>query len=377
MENDKQDSIWENLADELGVEADAEAAERKQPEPVDLPSASKQDQSGETPEQPESSPSDWNALAESLGLEVPPQEEPEPEPVAAASEPDPESFTVTSAADDTEVDEDEEDEADFAEGIGFEELPELTSEENLLEDDFSAVEEDAETDDVEQADSGMSGEAARDAFEALFAEGASDWELPQADPSIFDTPLEFKAEVEEDDSSDVEEKSEADEAEALSTDEDEEAAERPKRRRRRRRGRRGRGEGKSETGEEQETDDSEDAVSEATSEEDTDDEDSERERPKRRRRRRGRRGSRAERSESDDQTAEGESDDFEDDDVEDQLLASENGSKGTRRRAAHRNLPTWTEAIGCIVDANIEQRSKAPAKQSSRGRGRGRGRRKN
>ena len=74
------------------------------------------------------------------------------------------------------------------------------------------------------------------------------------------------------------------------------------------------------------------------------------------------------------ESADDDADELED---SDELAASENGSKGPRRRAAHRNLPTWTEAIGCIVDSNIEQRSKAPAKQSSRGRGRGRGRRKN
>jgi hypothetical protein len=43
-------------------------------------------------------------------------------------------------------------------------------------------------------------------------------------------------------------------------------------------------------------------------------------------------------------------------------------------RSGHRNLPTWNDAIGVIVDGNLAQRSKAPAKQqnsSSRGRSRG------
>ena len=52
--------------------------------------------------------------------------------------------------------------------------------------------------------------------------------------------------------------------------------------------------------------------------------------------------------------------------------AAPDGERPTRRQR-HRNIPTWSEAIGMIVDSNLEQRAKSPAKQqSSRGRG-GRG----
>jgi hypothetical protein len=43
--------------------------------------------------------------------------------------------------------------------------------------------------------------------------------------------------------------------------------------------------------------------------------------------------------------------------------------KGAKR---HRSIPTWEEAIGLIVSANLEARSKKPGGGGSRGRGKGR-----
>ncbi|MCG8584994.1 MAG: hypothetical protein MI757_09810, partial [Pirellulales bacterium] len=107
---------------------------------------------------------------------------------------------------------------------------------------------------------------------------------------------------------------------------------------------------------------------------------------RRRRRRRGRRGGKSRRGgESEGQPNGGESDVAEAEsidsarhDQEDAVVDEDDGdvepqaSEGSDR-PKHRNIPTWPEAIGMIVDSNLESRSKSPSAERGRGRGRGRG----
>ena len=58
------------------------------------------------------------------------------------------------------------------------------------------------------------------------------------------------------------------------------------------------------------------------------------------------------------------------DDSDDEDQVGEDGSS----RTSHRNLPTWSDAIGILVDSNLVLHSKSPGRSSSsRGQG-GRGR---
>jgi hypothetical protein len=64
----------------------------------------------------------------------------------------------------------------------------------------------------------------------------------------------------------------------------------------------------------------------------------------------------------------GESDDEDDDDDDDDVGSG---------RSAHKSIPSWSEAIGVMVDVNMQGRKNSPQRPSSRGgtggRGRGRG----
>ena len=75
MDEKNPESAWDELVDDLGVEADPASAERHQPQSADLPSASRPEA-----DVPKPQPSDWNALAGSLGLEV-------TQPAASAEQP--------------------------------------------------------------------------------------------------------------------------------------------------------------------------------------------------------------------------------------------------------------------------------------------------
>ena len=202
---------------------------------------------------------------------------------------------------------------------------------------------------------GITGEAARTAFDALFSDGASSW------GSAFLTnpkPEESISQSKEEDAGDgfgtgLDE--------PVSTeggdDGSEEESDRPKRKRSRRR-RRG-GKGRKPVGEGAAESESSEATSAAKDERGKDDAGESRQKPKRRRP-----APRARATE-----------DVGDSDFDEALNESE--AKPTddapTRRQRHRNIPTWSEAIGMIVDANLEQRAKSPSKpQSSRGRG-GRG----
>jgi len=370
MDEKKPESAWDELVEDLGVEADPAATQRQQPQSTDLPSAQRSPEA----EPPRSQPSDWNALAGSLGLEVTP---PSPAPSDAQPRQD-ESPTKEPVAQEVELRDEPPEAADDTEGVSFDDLPELRSEfdKELIEASGDADLEDSEdSEDADGLDSGISGEAARTAFDSLFAEATSDWELPSSADNILDTPLEF---------SHTEDEPSLEAPEADPATSDKEATERPKRRRSRR-GRRGRGgrsaekksEDASSTPEDTEAT-SLDATVESTQEESSDSEDAKSEKPRRRRsRRRGRRKASA---------VEGESP-VENESPSSQPAAELNSDEedeesdirpSSRQRSSHRNLPTWSEAIGGIVDANLELRSKSPNKStSSRGRGRGgRGRRK-
>jgi ribonuclease E len=108
---------------------------------------------------------------------------------------------------------------------------------------------------------------------------------------------------------------------------------------------------------------------------------------RRRRRRRGRRGGRSGRDEAKRDDAKGEhaksgaasdvSDDSHDDsdDFEDTehatLYATDDDADSGGDAPRHRNIPTWPEAIGLIVDTNLAARSKSPSAVRGRSRGRG------
>lgn len=92
-------------------------------------------------------------------------------------------------------------------------------------------------------------------------------------------------------------------------------------------------------------------------------------RPKRRRRRRGRKSATSAEA---NHTASDEShdqDDFEELDRQPKL-------QDQTTKASHQNIPTWQEAIGVMIDSNMDARAKTPEKSSSRGRSRGRGKKK-
>ena len=407
MDDNKKKSSWDELVQDLGANPDDAAFERKQPESQEIPPTVAWDEVEELPE-PAPAPSDWGGLAASLGLEVPAEEEPETaesaaretepptlespvleeevEPVADSPTeevaedsstaepfggflaPEPEDEQPEELAETSEVEEEveavsEDNEAadldDDLETSEPEELPPLPSQmdqalsESAFDDDSETAESDATTD-VDA--NGISGEAARSAFDALFADGASTWgsaflDKPKREslPAVDKEGLDYDPELAQ----------RADALDATSSSEDDEDEEKPKRKRSRRRRRGGRG--RKPADEQTVTDETSEESSEEASAETSEDE--EPTKPKRRRRRRSRSGEK--RGEA---VERGESPDGE---LEDTELGEDEAPRRARQR--HRNIPTWSEAIGMIVDANLEQRAKSPSKpQSSRG-GRGRG----
>jgi len=381
------------------------------------------------------SPGNWNSLAESLGLEV----EKSPEPVEAeqasvkssdiaeteaeveesAAEQVVEEITdlgeqpfggftapeESSWEEDTETNDDglndgtsDDDQEEYAR-LSEDELPPLPSSmdqalgETAWDDEGSEQESEdlqSERDENEgDENEGISGAAARSAFDALFSDGASSWGSAFLEKPKKEDPLRAAKKEPVDDLSDalLPESLEANEGE------DQEETERPKRKRSRQRRRGGRGrksttrQAESDTNDEQTLDESSDQSKQNSTEEGSTEAPTENEekRPRRSRsRRRPRPVEAGKSSESDDDMQD---DDMQDDDLQgDDLQEDEAGTdpdrprtKG-RGRQLHRNLPTWSEAIGMIVDANLEQHAKSPNKpQASRGRGgrggRGRGRR--
>ncbi len=419
-ENDKSNS-WDDLIQDLGAQPDESAFERKQPQAQEIPPTIDWEEA-EQLDEPEAKPSDWGGLAASLGIEV--EDDPPPEVEAPVAEtPSEDEPTLEAAGPDGNESEElavESEENEPAhESVAEEELEASTDEDSAATEPFGgflAAEEDAvedeqvegdtadedlagvddvasvdfEEDDAEQEElphlpskmeealsdnawevdagepsadddddgQGISGEAARSAFDALFSDGASAWGSAFLDkPKRDQTPASGESRFGDDPGL----TNRADELDATSSgaaDEDEEE-DRPKRKRsrRRRRGGRGRKSAEADATDEVASETGDEASEEAT-------EESEISRPKRRRRRRSRTTGEG----SDNQNAA-------EDQTEEAVISNdgEDSENPKRGRQRHRNIPTWSEAIGMIVDSNLEERAKSPSKpQSSRG-GRGRG----
>ena len=411
-EETENESPWDSLIGELGVEIKPEALQRKQPAPQELP-AKIHEWTEVAP--PAAAPSDWAGLASSLGLEVPPEEPAPKKAVPAARKPaekpvearpevrQRETKTREAKQRDERKREDRpreekrparseerprgrsdsrrrEKPVEVQEDIVFEEVLEESSAE--FADDFDNPEVTTREPQTaeEQEKQRISGEAARSAFDALFSADAVNWGSAFVSPRTnVESSFLYTEGEEAVFAEDIPETS------AASDDESEE--EYPKKRpRRRRRGGRGRGR-KSERSESEATD--EDFTEETTLDDDakvagedaegaTEDGEAPSEKPRRRRRPRGR----SRRSEEGDSSPEidetqvrrriaahvGEEDD--DDEV---FGDDDEGDEAEGGRASHRNLPTWNDAIGVIVEGNLAQRSKAPAKPQGAPRGRARG----
>lgn len=367
-ENEKK-STWDDLVGELGVKVADDAFERRQPPPKELPPHRREKSSKE--EETQATPSDWEGLASSLGVEVPAvveqppakkptvtrPEKPAPAPPRAETKSRAEEITTESVVESQRIDSSEFVEETEEPEEGGTELPRI------------------------------SGEAARSAFDALFAADAASWgsAFVSARTNVESSFLFTEGEeaVFAEDIADVSDEKNDEEGEPI------------KGRRRRRRGGRGRGRGGAKTGADSEgesnenTDREERAESLSKESAAADSEAGEEGAAPEKRRRRSRGRSRGRSRSKDDQELSSEEEDSqikqrvasqlgeddEDDDQEDDMLDDDDDSPLTgSNRPSHRNLPTWDEAIGVIVDMNLSQRSKAPDKQSSnssRGRGRG------
>ncbi|MEM8943993.1 MAG: hypothetical protein AAGD11_02335 [Planctomycetota bacterium] len=418
MDENENKSSWDDLIQDLGAEPDEAAFDRKQPPPQEIPPSVEWSEDTEAEAAP-SAPSDWNALAESLGLEAapepvvsdPPAEEPEIAPAASSGEAEkggePGKDTVeaidASGSEEAVEDTDAVDEYSFGGSLASEEpsdeqtneadvepalpeqdeLPPLPSQMDQAlsdtawsdESDDMASAEDAAEGDLDSQ--GITGEAARSAFDALFSDGASTWgsaflEKPKRD---FLQPAQDASSDEGDEvarSLEIESSADADSA----SEDGEEDRPKRKRSRRRRRGGRGRKSAGDQAtddqvaAEEAAVDGSLEGSSESEPGEDGSTED-ESKKPRRRRSRRRKRTDEKSDEKSDEALASASAVDGED--ADDELDDEDRPRAAGRGRQRHRNIPTWSEAIGVIVDSNLEQRAKAPSRsQSSRG-GRGRG----
>ena len=385
MDDNDKSNPWDALIEDLGAQPDESAFERHQPPPQEIPPTVEWSEADEVAEQSKAMPSDWNSLAESLGLEV--EQLPEPEPaiqgsVAHKTEAEPEATEeaivpeleepicdLTAAEEDSyEAASTDEFGGDLGEVESIDdescddELPPLPSQmDQALSDTAwqdSAEEEAAKADATSEGDDdsqGISGEAARSAFDALFSDGASSWGsafLPTPKQDI--SPRAPAGSIADDDLS-----ARLPDSLDATVDDGDETTDRPKRKRsrRRRRGGKGRKPVGEPTAEGEASADQLDEFSEETlAEGDT--------KPKRRRSRRRSRPAESGSETNDDELL-----------LESEGKAGEERPRGTAQgRQRHRNLPTWSEAIGMIVDSNLEQRSKSPSKpQSSRGGRGGRG----
>src|SRR5262245_34160945 len=165
-------SSWDDLINEIGATPAPDAGERRRPaiETKFEPKPAK------APPIPKAKPGNWNALADELGVEVPPEEPRAPSPSSraplgevglgaieasfAAIEPIESPFE--------EIIEEEISEVEFAEG---DEMLFDDDDSDLADDDSDLTEEEAaepEDEGDELPPSTLSGEAARSAFEALF-----------------------------------------------------------------------------------------------------------------------------------------------------------------------------------------------------------------
>jgi ribonuclease E len=432
--DEKPKSSWDDLIQQVGAAPAPDALERKRPAvtakfdppPISAPPAA-------------AKPSDWNALASNLGVEAT-----EPPPRAAAAdkperpgdmeasfagiEPLESDFEEVVQAEISEIDFSEVDDSDLEESdLEDSDIVDADLEDSDLEDsDVEGESAAADFDDLDGPDA-LSGEAARSAFEALFQAGSfSSLPAPrEADDSRRRPPRPAPrrepsaARAAEESSVDrtaaedvLDEPRAAREGERSSEAGDEE---RPRRRRRRGRGR-GRGRDRDDA---DRTTEAKDAAHADDADDDgrlsdarDDDEDAadgaglpeegepSRDRPRRKRGgRRRRRGSGEGREGAADaarpaatngrapaRAADDDDDDDEDDDGP--LLQADDGedddddegSSAGGRRASHKNIPTWADAIGVMVETNLQSRKNSPQRPAGQrertrgGRGRGRGR---
>ena len=104
------------------------------------------------------------------------------------------------------------------------------------------------------------------------------------------------------------------------------------------------------------------------------------ERPRRRRRRPRRRSRKGQDTSDEDSSVPGDDDGVEPVRAGDESRASDDEEtsgdrdQGRAKKSKHRNIPTWEEAIGVVVSANIEAKAKSSNSGGSGRRGRGRGR---
>jgi hypothetical protein len=382
--DEKNTSSWDDLLQQLGAEPAPDALERKRPAietQLEPPAAAAPP--------PKAKRGDWNALADQFGIEVPAEPEPPRKRSSATSE------TPTGGSEAME--------ASFAEiepmESAFEEIieEEISDVEFEVDDDFGG----GEIVTAGEDSSALSGEAARNAFEALFQAGSFSALPPVEKPArkpegrpgpqwrdINDKPRRQREEQPVEEDLEVEDLKEGAGEEGTIED-----RERPKRRRRRGRGR---GPGRQDRERPEhvpaEEGDRWDEASEAehgeeeaeAGEREPKEAEGGEERPRRRRRRgRGGRSSsdrpaRAESAdgardeafdeEESDESSQGESHDHDDED------GDEEGPRGS-----HKNIPTWSEAIGVMVETNMQSRKSSPQRpgpprdRARGGRGRGRG----
>ncbi|RIK83034.1 MAG: hypothetical protein DCC67_06395 [Planctomycetota bacterium] len=424
---EKSPSSWDDLIKQLGAAPPPDALERRRPA---IETSFQPPEVASPPAKPKAG--NWNALASQLGIELPPEPEPAPpaEPIKPPSRRDvepPRAASAKTGAADLE--------ATFAGIEPMESMFEEIIEEEMADVDFAEGDDDEELNDDEDLDDehrrrreaerqGLSGEAARSAFEALFEAGSfsalppqqerrrpadeqrgPDWrdfdEVGAGAAAEFDVEAEDDVEAEGDDDDDRD----ADHAAGRADEEQD----RTKRRRRRRRRGRGRDRTAGETRDagpadaERDESDADQAAwpaPRAVHEDESDDDlppdeegrdeahesDDEGKRSRRRRPRRRRRGVRdaAEEGRLAAPVADSAGDKADEGDEQDDIVspaaeehdgeADEDGDDDALSRASHKNIPTWSEAIGVIVETNMQARKTSPQRPSpSRGRGRGRG----
>jgi len=176
--NEPKKTPWGQLAEDLGAKPSTEAFERNQPPAVEIPAAEAASAQEDVSEAPQQAPSDWNALAGSLGLE-PSLSEPEPSPPEAKIVPDPVKEVAVSSTEEPSSSskrpsEDDSCSSSIADEEAADPLPPLPSEVDQIMSEGDWEDETSE----EEASSGMSGDVAKNAFDALFDADGSALSVP-------------------------------------------------------------------------------------------------------------------------------------------------------------------------------------------------------
>lgn len=363
MDSQKPDDPWASLANEFGIEPQDEPTASNDSPDDDITKAKfEEPKFTEAKSIPAPRESDWGSLANELGLEAEGEvDEDETDEITEDSvldEPEDKEVVVESTSAKAGL----APEVDLS-AFEMEQSDEFLEEASDAAKELLGEDDDDETDsDLDVADSELELTDVEIAVEETPAGfGVGTWTLPdwfplggkKKKPEIAEEP-EAEEEAADSDEADAEPA----DAEAANRDSEEGDEDGARRRGRRRRGRRrGRGRGKSTSSEAAEESD------DATEEPSDDDEqlseavesDGEQERSGRKRR------SRRRRKPVDSDVADVETDDLDDE--------AEEGDSSPRRAPSHKNIPSWLDAIGVVVDSNIAARSER--KRSSRSNGRG------